>query len=115
MEKELEAKVFLVQNYTSKEDMEKDIKEYIIRLKNSYPFAIVTREFYKGKNILVRATKINVPSIKKDNIEKDYNIEKEEVRIKEKGINGLGQNVKRIQDERNKKEKTRAREGRERC
>lgn len=115
MEKELETKVFLVQNYTSKEDMEKDIKEYMSKLKNRYPLAIVTREFYKGKNILVRATKITAQSIKKDNIEKDYKLEKEEVRIKEKGINGLGENSPQIANGRNKNEKTRGREGRERC
>ena len=56
MEKELESKIFMLEDYNSKENMEEIIKEYIKMLKNNYPKAIVTKEFYKGKNILVRAT-----------------------------------------------------------
>ena len=41
------------------------IKEYIRKLKIDYPNAIITKEFYKGENILVRATEI-----KNNNIEK---------------------------------------------
>ncbi len=115
MGKELESKIFILQDYLNKEEMEKDIKQYMNKLKNNYPSAIITKEFYKGKNILVKATKITSPSIKKNNLEKEYEIEKDEVRIKEKGINGLGENVSRIQHERSKKEKTRGGEGRERC
>ena len=32
--------------------------KYIKKLKIDYPTAIITREFYKGENILVRATQI---------------------------------------------------------
>jgi hypothetical protein len=115
MEKELESKIFMVQDYSSKEEMEKNIKEYISKLKKSYPYAIVTREFYKGRNILIRATKIFILSKRKNDYEKENQLEKEEVRIKEKGINGLGENVPKIVDGRYKKEKTRGNEGRERC
>ena len=114
MEKELELKIFILQDYLDKEKMEEDIKDYINKLKNKYPSAMVTREFFKGRNVLVRATKISSPSIKKDNSGKDYELEKEEVRIKEKGINGLGENNYKVQNERNK-EKTRGGNGRERC
>lgn len=38
--------------------MEKHIKEYIRKLKNDYPMAIVTREFYKENGVLIRATKL---------------------------------------------------------
>ena len=37
----------------------KNIKKYIEILKNKYTNAIITREFYKGQNILVRATEIS--------------------------------------------------------
>ena len=33
-----------------------DGKKYIRELKDSFPFSVVTREFYKGKNVLVKAT-----------------------------------------------------------
>ena len=114
MEKELESKIFILHDYLNKEEMENDIKKYINKLKSNYPSAMVSREFYKGRNVLVRATKLDSPSIKKNNLEKEYELEKEEVRIKEKGINGLGENISRTQDERNKKGKTRGRQGRER-
>ena len=42
--------------YSEKRDIE--IIEYISDLKSKYPLAIVTREFHKGKNVLVRATEI---------------------------------------------------------
>ena len=58
MEKELESKIFLVNDYNTKETMEEHIKEYIRQLKIAYPTAVITREFYKGNNILIRATKI---------------------------------------------------------
>lgn len=115
MEKELEFKIFIFQDYLNKEEMENDIKQYMSKLKNNYPSAIITKKFYKGRNVLVRVTKLTSPSIKKDNLEKEYELEKEEVRIKEKGINGLGENVFKVQEGRNKKEKTRGDQGRERC
>lgn len=96
MEKELASKVFILNQYNSKENMEEHIKEYMKRLRENYPSSVVTREFYKGSNVLVRATQIipNVKVIKKD-IEKQEELEQEEVRIKERGINGLGENVYR--------------------
>lgn len=95
MEKELASKIFLLQAYTGKENMEEHIKEYIKSLKNEYPSAIVTREFFKGKNILVRATQISQIQKNKKELEMENELEKEEVRIKEKGINGIGENVYR--------------------
>ena len=59
MEQELEHKIFFEDEYLNKNDMEKEIKEYISALKSTYPLAIVTREFHKGKNVLVRATEIS--------------------------------------------------------
>ena len=114
MEKDLESKIFILQDYFNKEEMEKDITEYIKKLKKNYPSAMVSKEFYKGRNVLVRATKIASKSLKKDKFEKNYKLEKEEVKIKEKGINGLGENVYKIQNGRSK-EKTRGSNGRERC
>ena len=48
----------MIADYNNKEDMELHIKEYIKELKTEYPSAVITREFYKESNILVRATKI---------------------------------------------------------
>ena len=36
--------------------MEEHIKEYIYMLKEKFSDSIITREFYKGSNVLVRAT-----------------------------------------------------------
>ena len=91
MEKELATKVFTLEDYISKENMDEQIKKYMYMLKIKFPSAIITKEFYNGNNILVRATEINNYA-KKDN--KDE-LEREEIRIKEKGINGLGENVYR--------------------
>ena len=59
MERELENKIFMANEYTNKDDMEEKIKEYIEVLKFKYPNAIITREFYKGQNVLVRVTETN--------------------------------------------------------
>lgn len=91
MERELASKIFILEDYNSKENMEEQIKEFIHMLRIKFPFATITKEFYKGNNILVRATQIN-NHIK--NNDKDE-LEREEIRIKEKGINGLGENVYR--------------------
>ena len=97
MEKQLASKIFILGDYTSKENMEEHIKEYINQLKANFPSSIVTREFYKGNSVLVRATQINSNFNKKEHhLEKE--LEKEEVRIKERGINGLGENIYREKD-----------------
>ena len=97
MEKQLASKIFILDDYNSKENMEEHIKEYINKLKIDFPLAIVTREFYKENGVLVRATQINSNFNKKEHhLEKE--LEKEEVRIKERGINGLGENVYREKD-----------------
>lgn len=59
MERELENKIFMLNEYIDKENMEESIKKYIEELKFKYPNAIITREFSKGQNILVRATEIS--------------------------------------------------------
>lgn len=59
LERELASKIFILEEYNSKENMEEDIKEYVNKLKSDYPMAVVTREFYRGQNILVRATEFN--------------------------------------------------------
>lgn len=103
MEKELASKIFILEDYNSKEHMEEHIKEYIYMLRNKFPFSTITKEFYKGNNILVRATEIN------DNIksnDKD-DLEREELRIKEKGINGLGENVYRDKGKERERERER--------
>lgn len=100
MEREIESKIFYLNKYQSKKDMEIEIKEYIKKLKFRYPESIVTKEFYEGTNILVRATIINNNNYNKE-MKKENNLElgeKEEVRIKEKGINGLGENVDRTRE-----------------
>ena len=75
MDKELDSKIFFINDYTSKNNMEEHIKEYIRKLNIDHPNAIITKEFYRGKNILVRATEI-----------KNNNTEKEKENQKEKEI-----------------------------
>lgn len=91
MERELVKKLFILEDYNSKENMEEHIKKYIYMLKEKFPDSIITREFYKGSNVLVRATQTHTNN--QDKNKDEY--EMEEVRIKEKGINGLGENVYR--------------------
>lgn len=63
MERELEKKIFILSEYLSNEDMEENVNKYIEVLKKKYSNAIITKEFYKGKNILVRATLIENKTI----------------------------------------------------
>lgn len=63
MERELENKIFMLYEYINKGEMEDSIKEYVKMLKDKYPNAIITREFYKGKNILIRATEVHNKAI----------------------------------------------------
>lgn len=79
MERELVSKIFILEKYNSKENMEEDIKEYVNKLKRDYPMAVVTREFYRGQNILVRATEFddklnNRESIRQKEREDDWYI-----------------------------------------
>lgn len=102
MEKELESKIFMPINYASKNNMEEQIKEYIRTLKLKYPTACITKEFYKQNGVMVRATIINNQIIKKENTEYEQKLEQENVRIKERGINGIGENVFRKNNSREK-------------
>lgn len=68
MERELENKIFFLNEYTNKNEMEENIKKYIELLKNKYPNAIITKEFYKGQNVLVRATEMSNKTIKNKQI-----------------------------------------------
>ena len=63
MEKEIESKIFMLEDYASKNNMEEHIKEYIRKSKIEYPTAIITKEFYKGENILVRVTEFTNKNI----------------------------------------------------
>ena len=75
MERELENKIFILNKYTNKDEMEENIKKYIELLKNKYPNAIITREFYKGQNVPIRATEINNKSIESKQINKEKEID----------------------------------------
>lgn len=83
MERELTSKIFILEEYTSKENMEEHIKEYIYMLKEKYPNTTITREFYKGSNVLVRATMIENKTIdvKQNNEER----EKDDWYIRQRG------------------------------
>ena len=63
MERELEKKIFILSEYLSNEDMEENVNKYIEVLKKKYSNAIITKEFYKGQNILVRATLVENKTI----------------------------------------------------
>ena len=83
MEKELDSKIFMIADYNNKEEMELHIKEYMKKIKEEYPSAVITREFYKGSNILVRAIKIEnkTVDIKQNNKER----EKDDWYIRQRG------------------------------
>ena len=83
MERELEKKVFLLNKYVSNEEMEKSVKKYIEMLKNKYPNAVIAREFYKGQNILVKATLIENKTINLK--EKDTEREIDDWYIRQRG------------------------------
>ena len=84
MEKELESKIFMVEDYANKNNMEEHIKEYIRKLKMEYPQATITKEFYKGKNILVRATEV-YENVKQKKKTKDKEKEIDDWYIRQRG------------------------------
>ena len=75
MERELTSKIFILEEYISKENMEEHIKEYIYMLKEKYPNATITREFYKGSNILVRVPEAENKTIKNKKQDKEKEID----------------------------------------
>ena len=83
MEYELEKKIFIVENYPSKEVMKENIKQYIKFLKNKYPYGIITKEFYKNNSILVRATQVmDINRNQKNTVQRQQNLEQKNVIIK---------------------------------
>ena len=75
MEKELENRIFMFDEYINKENMEENIKEYIEILKKKYPNAVITKEFYKGQNVLVRVTKIEHKAVAQKSKAKEKEID----------------------------------------
>ena len=75
LEREFENKIFMLNEFINRDDMEENIKKYIEILKNKYPNAIITREFYKGQNILVRATEIDNKVITNKQVNKEREID----------------------------------------
>ena len=83
MERELEKKIFILSEYLSNEDMEENVNKYIEVLKKKYQNAIITKEFYKGQNILVRATLLENKTINLK--EKDTEREIDDWYIRQRG------------------------------
>lgn len=73
----------MLEAYSNKERMELSIKEYIRNLKQEYPSAVITREFYKECNILVRATIIENMTVEKKQNNKER--EKDDWYIRQRG------------------------------
>ncbi len=87
MEQELERKIFMLSDYKDRYEMEKVADLYVKKLKNKYAYSrvVVTKEFYKNSNILVRATRIgtrgrfdNNFKINKKELEKEEREEREQ-------------------------------------
>ena len=66
MGREIERKIFYMDEYKEKEQMEEEIKKYVKIMEERYPYATVTREFYDGKNILVRISEMGVAAHNRD-------------------------------------------------
>ena len=66
MGREFERKIFYIEEFQDKEQMEEAIKKYIKEMEERYPYAVVTREFYDGKNILVRVADMGVAAHNRD-------------------------------------------------
>ena len=77
MEEELERKIFLVENFESRAEMEKMADLYVKKLRAKYAYSkvVVTKEFYKNTNILVRATRIGT----RGRFNNNFKITKEEL------------------------------------
>ena len=90
MEKELESKIFYIQDYDGSESLKLEVNKYIKVLKEKYTDCIVTKEFFNGKNILVRCVKVNVEQNKTIKSEKQIELNGKERYKEERTISGGG-------------------------
>ena len=66
MGREFERKIFYIEEFKDKEQMEEEIKKYVKIMEERYPYATVTREFYDGRNVLVRVAEMSVAAHNRD-------------------------------------------------
>ncbi len=73
MEKELYSKIIYFKDYSNKDIFDIEVEKEYKRIKQEYLGCVVTKEFYKGNNILIRACKIEKLQTKeKEPEEKQY-------------------------------------------
>lgn len=73
MEIELYSKIIYFEDYSNKVAFESEVEKEYKKIKQKYLDCIVTKEFYKGKNILIRACKIEkIQAKEKEPEEKQY-------------------------------------------
>ena len=73
MEKELYSKIIYFEDYRNKDIFDIEVEKEYKRIKQEYLGCVVTKEFYKGNNILIRACEIKKISIKeKETEEREY-------------------------------------------
>lgn len=72
MEKELYSKIIYFENYSNKTDFEYEVEKEYKRIRQEYSDCIITKEFYKGNNILIRACKVEKIQYKEKEEEREY-------------------------------------------
>lgn len=82
MEEELERKIFMLEDFENRTEMEKMADLYMKKLRNKYAYSrvIVTKEFYKNNNLLIRATRIGT----RGRFDNNFKITKEELEREER-------------------------------
>ena len=73
MERELYSKIIYFEDYSSKDIFDFEVEKEYKRIKQEYADCVVTKEFYKGNNILIRACKLTkIQTKEKEPEEKQY-------------------------------------------
>lgn len=73
MEKEVFSEIIYYKDYNDKNDFEKAVEKEMNKIKSKYADCIVTKEFYKGNNVLIRVCEIGqVQRKSKEPEEKQY-------------------------------------------
>ncbi len=90
MERELYSKIIYFEDYSNKEIFDIEVEKEYKRIKQEYTDCIVTKEFYKGNNILIRVCKIESMQTKEEKQE-----EKQYLRDRSDGFKSSGKDRER--------------------
>ncbi len=89
MEEEIESQIFYKKDYENEVELRKEAEKFAAEMRKKYPDCMVSKEFYRVENILVRVTTI------RQRYKTERILEKEKIRQKEMSSRGRGRGRER--------------------